>query len=443
MRILVIWFLDISEMLHASPLLRDLEAIAESGHDMVCIFPVAKKVTQTSRKNLRIEVIHIWESVPIISHVYFCLLAFLRLIKRYKDTDTVVFGIDVIPFILPFLWLYLFFVGKPRPVFTIRETSPIVETRSTGRHYMHIYRYLSLRLSRYSDAVFAISPMRAKEIVTKYRIPEHQVHVWPSSVDTRLFDPSKYTQDRQKIRDKLQLDDKFILIYHGDLSEERGLDALVEAISLVHQKRRDVAVLFLGKGRAEHGLRRLVKSFKLDSAVIFHPPVRYDEVPRLIAAADAGVIPLPDQPQWRYQVPLKLIEYLAMEKIVIVTDLPGHRWIIGRSRAAFYCGQGRPDQISEAILRCLSNKDSNRRSIRQQVAERFSSHSVVARILQILFNCKPIFRSVHSVAHSREENNQNIGSSRMYAPEDSCVACVGHKNNVHPKAAQQGEKLAQ
>jgi glycosyltransferase involved in cell wall biosynthesis len=54
-------------------------------------------------------------------------------------------------------------------------------------------------------------------------------------------------------------------------------------------------------------------------------PVAYADLPALAAAADALVMPYADLPVTRAMQPLKLLEYLATGKPVIVRDLPATR----------------------------------------------------------------------------------------------------------------------
>jgi teichuronic acid biosynthesis glycosyltransferase TuaH len=67
----------------------------------------------------------------------------------------------------------------------------------------------------------------------------------------------------------------------------------------------------------------------LQRAVAVVAAVPMDEVPRYLAAADVGVIPLPDDTWWQVQSPMKLFEYLAMGMTVIATDIEAHRGIDG------------------------------------------------------------------------------------------------------------------
>ena len=72
-------------------------------------------------------------------------------------------------------------------------------------------------------------------------------------------------------------------------------------------------------------------------------------VPRFVAMCDIGIVPLPNLPQWRHQCPLNLLEYLAMEKPVIVSDIPANRDILGTCKCGKYLASVEPEKIADAI----------------------------------------------------------------------------------------------
>jgi len=215
----------------------------------------------------------------------------------------------------------------------------------------------------------------------KYLNPRKKIHVWPSSVDTDLFNRANYRTAREVVRRSLGIGSRHLLLYHGVFTHERGLYELVRAIQLVRKERRDVRLLLLGKGPAETQLRDFVRLSGLDDVVLFHRAVPYQQVPRFIAAADIGVIPLPDQPQWRYQNPTKLLEYLAMEKPVILTDIPGHREVVGYGKFAFFCQKGRPDEIASAVIEYAHRRSISRASERE-IARSFSPDAIAVTLLK-------------------------------------------------------------
>jgi glycosyltransferase involved in cell wall biosynthesis len=91
--------------------------------------------------------------------------------------------------------------------------------------------------------------------------------------------------------------------------------------------------------------------------VILKPGVPYAEIPRWIALADLCVVPLPDHPWWRVSSPLKLMEYLAMGKPVVLTEMKAHRAIVEDDDDAFYIPNAEPAALAAGIRKAMAAKD--------------------------------------------------------------------------------------
>jgi glycosyltransferase involved in cell wall biosynthesis len=159
------------------------------------------------------------------------------------------------------------------------------------------------------------------------------------------------------MREKLGLSDKFIIFNHGAL-RLGGLVETIKAVSMLKDKYPDLVLFLLGSGIHVSRLKNLVREIGVQKNVIIHEKVDYSEVPKYITMCDLGIVPLPDLPIWRHQCPLKLLEYLAMEKAVIVTDIPANRDVIGNSRCGIFVPSVDPKEIAKAIIYTLENEEN-------------------------------------------------------------------------------------
>jgi len=116
-------------------------------------------------------------------------------------------------------------------------------------------------------------------------------------------------------------------------------------------------LFLLGAGPGLKLFENLIRESKIEDNVVIHKPVDYSDVPKYIAMADVGIVPLPDISDWRNQSPLKLIEYLAMGKTVIATDIPANRELIGEEKCGIYISAANPEAIAEAIVYAYNNRE--------------------------------------------------------------------------------------
>jgi glycosyltransferase involved in cell wall biosynthesis len=172
-----------------------------------------------------------------------------------------------------------------------------------------------------------------------------------------------------------------VVLHHGALAPERGIEVIVAAIEA--PALAAVHAAFLGSGVLESPLRDLAS--RPASRVHLLPPVPPDELPAWIAGADAGVMPIaPTTLNHRLSTPNKLFECLAVGRPVITADTPAIRSAFDGEVALVPPGD--PDALAAALLSLLEDPDLARRlgeAARARVAERFTAAEQERRMLEI------------------------------------------------------------
>jgi glycosyltransferase involved in cell wall biosynthesis len=250
---------------------------------------------------------------------------------------------------------------------------------------------VSIKLSSiFFDRLFFISPMLGKMYSEKLRFTTEKIAVWPSPVDIRIFDPNAVS-DTKQLRRQLGLSTRRGFLYHGVLTKSRGIMEMVEAFKILREHSAKERLILLGSGPLRDDITRYVKANNLEDCVEVCGPVDYSKVPAYIAACDAGIVALPDHPWWRYQCPTKVLEYLAMNKPLIVSDIPAHKWILDSISLAFYMRGTRPHEIAEAVNSFLKGTAPRESTLGRDLAKRFSMGEI-AEMLE---------RDIRLVTHER------------------------------------------
>jgi glycosyltransferase involved in cell wall biosynthesis len=204
---------------------------------------------------------------------------------------------------------------------------------------------------RHFDGLTTITEPLREEICGKFHIPSEKMAVWTSGVDIAHFHP----QEAGDLRRQLGLEGKFVVFYHGSVNANRGLPELVQATRHLADL-PDIRLLVVGGGNEWENLQNQVRTEGL-SKVILKDSVPYDQIPRWISCADLCAVPLPDHPWWRVSSPLKLMEYLAMGKPVVLTELNAHRAILPSEEEAFYVPHCTAEDFAAGIRRAWAQKD--------------------------------------------------------------------------------------
>ncbi len=285
----------------------------------------------------------------------FSLTLFLYLIPvTLPDTPDIIL-LDFMAFfpLIPLVVLSKLRLIKTKFVLDIR-TIPVEIHDSMDHVKERIYEAALSLVSSLADGVTVISPLMKEQICNEYNIDENNVGIWSSGVCLRTFSFDATEQiDQFPFCNK-----KFIVMYHGILSLSRGLQETVKAIRLLNSKYPNIVFFMLGDGKARSKLKLSIKELDLGNNVFIHKPVPYEDVPKYITSCDVGILPFPDLDWWRVSSPLKLMEYLAMEKPVIVTDIEAHREVVNNSPCGIFIKSNNPEEIAQGIIRtyCLKNK---------------------------------------------------------------------------------------
>ncbi len=170
-----------------------------------------------------------------------------------------------------------------------------------------------------ADHVITIAESMRADIVSR-GVPEDRVTVIPNGVDADSFTPEP---PDPALRQRYGLDGKFVFGYVSNLDHPReNQELLVAATSVLLKRGRRVACLIVGDGKRRQEVERIARKAGVRDAVVFTGKVPHDQVRACYALLDAFVVPRRDERAARTVTPLKPYEALAMERPLVVADLP-------------------------------------------------------------------------------------------------------------------------
>jgi glycosyltransferase involved in cell wall biosynthesis len=163
--------------------------------------------------------------------------------------------------------------------------------------------------------------------------------------------------------ERLGLDpDRRIVLYHGGLSRDRGIEQLVDAIEQVPGGE----LVVMGYGALWGELERRVAAGGAGGRLHLLPPVEPADLLRWVAAADVVAVPIqPSTLNHRLTTPNKLLEAIAVGVPVVASDLPGMAGVVNESGAGILVDSADPAAIAAAI-RALIEEDPPAREIRRR-----------------------------------------------------------------------------
>ncbi|MCI0696564.1 glycosyltransferase family 4 protein [candidate division KSB1 bacterium] len=147
-------------------------------------------------------------------------------------------------------------------------------TERLGKLRMAIHRRLRDGLLRsYKNAKFILAVSHSTKRALSEVAPEvsSKISIVPCSVDEKFFSLPFDRPAAMSLRQRLGIaNDQYVLLSVARLSEEKGLDDVLAALSgLDNTVLRGLKYVVVGKGEAESYLKQLTKNLNLDNHVVF------------------------------------------------------------------------------------------------------------------------------------------------------------------------------
>lgn len=182
------------------------------------------------------------------------------------------------------------------------------------------------------------------------------VVVVPDAFDDLAFRPG----DRDEARAALGFSEaERLVVYAGLTFSYRRLELMLEAVAAVRPRHPALRVVFVGGRPAEvASLREEALRLGVADAALFVGPKPQADVVRYLHAAD--VLAIPDTVTDVTASPLKLFEYLATSRAVLLPDLPALQEILP-PEIGYYFRRGSAQGLAAALERSLDDPERGRR----------------------------------------------------------------------------------
>jgi len=159
---------------------------------------------------------------------------------------------------------------------------------------------------------------------------------------------------KKEARKKLKLSNKKILIFLGRVNEEKGVRYLLDAMKQLEEKRKDIELKIIGFGEIKE-FQEYAKKLKLKN-VEFTGPIFGEKKLLYLSAADCLVLPSSKE-----GAPVVVMEALARNLPVVVTDVGGVKQMIENNREGIIIKQKSSEEIVKAVREILKWKKNVRK----------------------------------------------------------------------------------
>jgi PEP-CTERM/exosortase A-associated glycosyltransferase len=226
-------------------------------------------------------------------------------------------------------------------------------SRSDGLRY-RTTRALETWVLRRADHVTTICEGLKRDIVAR-GIPDEHVTVIPNAVDVDEF-PYGAVPDAE-LKNRLGLAGAVVIGFVGSFYAYEGLDMLLAAFPRIAVNAADVRVLLVGGGPEEARLRSLAQSMGLGDKVVFTGRIPHAEIPRYYGIVDLLIYPRRPMRLTELVTPLKPLEAMALGRVVVASDVGGHRELIRHGETGVLFPAGDVTALGDAVVALLGERD--------------------------------------------------------------------------------------
>ena len=245
-----------------------------------------------------------------------------------------------------------------------------VETkRSFERNFLD---KLTINLAHY---IISNTEAGKKLIINRERFNPSKIFVCPNGIDFKNVVKLREEQ-KQEIKDYYKIkDNQFIIGFVGYLTEQKGVENLLKAVSLIQNELKNkIKVLIIGDGDKKEELEKMSRELKIDDKVHFFGFQKNGF--RFISMFDIFVLPS----LWEGQ-PNVLLEAMAYEVPIISTRVGGVDEMIEDRRNGILVDAGNAYQIAGSI-NMICNDHQLRKNLSKkglEVVQRYNVSKMVSK----------------------------------------------------------------
>ncbi len=185
--------------------------------------------------------------------------------------------------------------------------------------------------------------------------------------------------DGARVRNRFATNGGPLIIYTGTFDDFQGVDYLMDAFKIVHERKPDVNLLLVGSTiNPTHQANYEKMAVDLGFASRFAiTTCTLDDLPDFLAAADIAVVPRPDSAG----IPTKLLNYMAAGNAIV--SFKQSATILQHLETAFLVDSATAGDFAKGILTVLDDRTLARQlraNVKSFVTGRFDWPSIAAKL---------------------------------------------------------------
>lgn len=226
-------------------------------------------------------------------------------------------------------------------------------------------RALETRVVRGANAIVGIATHILRDLAERGIDQRKLFHV-SNGVDARRFAPRERDQ---RLASELKLGNRHSFAFFGSLYRYEGISWLIKAVAELRKHSQDFHLLIIGNGEEAELIRESIRSLDCKDFVTQLGRVPFDEISRYYSVVDTVLLPRLRNRLTELVTPLKPLEAMAQEKLVLGSSVGGIRELVQHERTGLLFEPGDIGSFVTQALRAIQDRDLYQRLTRQGRSE--------------------------------------------------------------------------
>ena len=270
-----------------------------------------------------------------------------------------------------------------------------VVPENTNQEKMQKYTRKILMLS---DKIIVPSKYYEKLVSKKYSLERERIFIYPSAGIDRSIFFEKTAEDKKFLKEKYDFKDGVpIFGMAGRISEGKGWDTFVKAISILKKDNIEAAYIIVGAGREDNKLDALIKEYCLTDDIIRIGLLPQDELCDYYNIIDYFVFPTKREGE---SLGLVALEAMACGTPVISSDFAAPRYYVKNGINGYKFNVDDSQQLSEIMKQCCNLAKEKYQKLSEgavRTAEDYNSNNIRKKLEIIISSIQKPTSAVETI----------------------------------------------
>lgn len=231
------------------------------------------------------------------------------------------------------------------------------------RHYNTFAGRIIRRLSNWekyekaclkkADMVVTVAESLGEIYIKRTGVLPDKIVTLPNTPSVAIFNPVNVDEQI-----KLPYRNRFVLFYAGGLDYLRGIDFILEGLSVLKNEINNILFLVAGKENRSFSVQDLITRYGVEDYVSFVGWVPLKELPSYVAASNICLfVPKADNLEINNTIVTKIYQYAAMGKPVIVSEARLMKEFVESNRIGYSVSFGNVGELCSVVRKIYTNPE--------------------------------------------------------------------------------------